>query len=46
MAIEQKERYIVTLADGRRINAVAASFSEVLILFGEENVEKIEKLED
>lgn len=45
MAIEQKERYIVTMVDGRRMNAVAASFQEVIQMFGEENVTIIEKLE-
>ena len=45
MAIELKERYNVTMADGTMKTAVCASFQEVLWLFGEENVEKIEKLE-
>lgn len=45
MAIEQKERYIVTMCDGNRLNVVAASFQEVLAMYGEENVEKIEKLD-
>ena len=45
MAIEQKERYIATLADGKQMNVVAATFQEVLQMFGEENVEKIEKLD-
>lgn len=45
MAIEQKERYVVELEDGRRLNVVAASFQEVLAMYGEENVEKISKLE-
>ena len=44
MAIEQKERYIVTLEDKRRVNVVAASFQECLAMFGEEQVEVIEKL--
>lgn len=43
MAIEQKERYIVELEDGRRFNVVAATFQEVLAMYGEENVTKIEK---
>lgn len=43
--IEKKERYIVTMATGEQINAVAGSFSECLLAFGEENVEKIEKLD-
>ena len=45
MAIEQKERYIVKLRDGNRINANVSSFLEVLQLYGEENVEMIEKLD-
>ena len=44
MAIEQKERYIVTMNDGKQINAVAATFTECIQMFGEENIEKIEKL--
>ena len=43
--MEQKERYIVELEDGRRLNAVASTFQEVLAMFGEENVCKIEKLD-
>ena len=45
MAIEMKERYIVELEDGRRLNVVAATFQEVLAMYGEENVTKIEKLD-
>ena len=45
MAIEKKERYIVELEDGRRINVVAATFQEVLAMYGEENVIKIAKLD-
>ena len=45
MAIEQKERYIVTLEDGKCVNVVAATFQEVLAMYGEENVVKIEKLD-
>lgn len=45
MAIERKERYIVTLEDGRRINVVAATFQEVLLMYGEENVVMISKLD-
>ena len=44
MAIEKKELYVVTLEDGRQVNAVVSSFAEVVQLFGEENIEKIEKL--
>ena len=43
MAIEQKERYLVTLEDGTCKNALASTFQEVLQMFGEENVVKIEK---
>ncbi|MBO7729015.1 MAG: hypothetical protein J6S50_10935 [Oscillospiraceae bacterium] len=45
MAIEKKERYIVTMEDGTRKNVVAASFQECLAMFGEENVSMITKLE-
>lgn len=46
MAItDQKERYIITLTNGERITALASTFAECLLSFGEENVEKIEKLE-
>lgn len=45
MAIEQKERYVVKLRDGTRVNALAASFAEVLQLYGEELVEEITKLD-
>ena len=45
MAIEQKERYVVTLEDGRRINVVAATFQECLTMYGEENVVMISKLD-
>ena len=40
-----KERYIVTMEDGKKINAVACTFAEVLQMFGEENVSIIEKLD-
>lgn len=45
MAIEQKERYIVTMENGERKNVVAATFQEVLAMFGEENVSMISKLD-
>lgn len=41
--MDQKERYIVELEDGRRINVVESSFQRVIAMFGEENVVKIEK---
>ena len=44
MAIEQKERYVVTMTDKSMKNVVAQSYQEVIQLFGEENIEKIEKL--
>lgn len=43
--MNRKERYIITMRDGTRITAVAKSFSEVLLMFGEENVCQIEKLD-
>lgn len=43
MAIEVKERYIVELENGERYNVVAATFQEVLAMYGEEKVTKIEK---
>lgn len=44
MAIEQKERYIVRLVDGRSINVVAATYQEVIQMYGEENIVSIGKL--
>lgn len=44
--MEQKERYIVELEDGKRLNVLASTFQEVLAMFGEENVVKIEKLDN
>lgn len=43
--MDLKERYVVYLADGRSLNAVASTFQEVLQMFGEENVVRIEKLD-
>lgn len=45
MAIEKKERYIVTMEDGTRKTVVATTFQECLAMFGEENVSMITKLE-
>ena len=45
MAIEKKERYIIELTDGRKVNAVAQSFQECIQLYGEENITYISKLE-
>lgn len=44
--MEQKERYVVTLEDGRQMNVLASTFQEVLAMFGEKNVVKIEKLDN
>ena len=44
MAIEQKERYIIRLENGREVNALCQSFAECIQLFGEENVVYIKKL--
>jgi hypothetical protein len=44
MAIEQKEVYIIELEDGRKVNAVCASYEECLKLFGEENIVEIRKI--
>ncbi|MBR2097964.1 MAG: hypothetical protein IJ907_08850 [Prevotella sp.] len=43
--LEQKERYIVTLADGKQINAKCSTFAECIAAFGEENIVAIEKLD-
>lgn len=43
--LEKKERYIVTLADGRQANALCGTFAECIAAFGEENIVKIEKLD-
>ena len=45
MAIEQKERYIAKLEDGRAVNAVAQSFKEVIEMYGEENIVYIRKMD-
>ena len=44
MAIEQKERYIVEMTDGSKVNALCESFRECLALYGEENIFRITKL--
>ncbi len=44
MAIEQKERYIVRMVDGTSKNVVAATYQEVIMMFGEENIVSIGKL--
>lgn len=43
--MDKKERYIVELEDGRQMNVLASTFQEVLQMFGEEPVVKIEKLD-
>lgn len=43
--LEQKERYIVTMADGKQINAKCETFAECIAAFGEENIVAIEKLD-
>ena len=45
MAIEKKERYIIKCADGKIYNAVCRSFTECIMMFGEENITQIEKLD-
>ena len=45
MAVEQKERYIVYTVSGENKTVVASTFQEILQMFGEENVVRIEKLE-
>ena len=45
MAIEQKERYVVTMENGTSKTVVAGTYQEVLQMYGEENVTRIEKLD-
>lgn len=45
MAIEKKERYIVLMENGDSKTIVASTYQEVLAMFGEENIIKIEKLD-
>ena len=45
MAIEKKERYVIRLADGKAVTALAQSFQECIALFGEENIEMIRKFD-
>lgn len=44
--LEQKELYIVELADGRKMNAVAETFKECIDALGEENIVSIRKIDD
>ena len=41
----QRERYIATTTDGKQYNCIAATFTEVIQMLGEENLVKIEKLD-
>ena len=43
--IEQKERYVVTLVNGKEINSNCGTFKECIDAFGEELIKKIEKLD-
>ena len=45
MAIEQKERYIITLTNGKKVNALVQSIVECVQLYGEENIVMIENLD-
>lgn len=44
MAVEKKELYLIDLADGSTVNAVAQSFAECIALYGEEMIVCIRKL--
>lgn len=41
--MDQKEIYVVTFVDGTGKNVIASTYQEVLAMFGEENITKIEK---
>ena len=43
--LEQKERYVVTLVNGKEINSHCGTFRECIDAFGEELIRKIEKLD-
>ena len=43
--LEQKERYLVTLVNGKKINSHCGTFRECLDAFGEELIKSIEKLD-
>ena len=43
--LEQKERYVVTLVNGKKINSHCGTFRECLDAFGEELIKGIEKLD-
>lgn len=41
--MDQKELYIVMFSNGTGANVLASSYQEVLAMYREENIEKIEK---
>ena len=41
--MDQKEIYVVHFRDGTGANVIASSFQEVIAMYGEENIERIEK---
>lgn len=41
--MDQKEIYVVRFRDGTGMNVIASSFQEVIAMYGEENIERIEK---
>ena len=43
--LEQKERYVVTLVNGKKINSHCGTFRECLDAFGEEWIKSIVKLD-
>lgn len=43
--LEQKERYVVTLVNGKKINSHCGTFRECLDAFGEELIKSVEKLD-
>ena len=43
--LEQKERYVVTLVNGKEINSHCGPFRECIDAFGEELIKRIEKLD-
>ena len=41
--MDQKEIYVVYFRDGTGANVIASTFQEVISMYGEENIERIEK---
>ena len=41
--MDQKELYIVRFTDGTGMNILDSSYQEVLAMYGEERIEKMEK---